>query len=128
MTRMPESGGDDVRKVLFLTGTRADFGKLKALMLQVDNAPEFECRVFATGMHTMRHYGNTLIEIERCGFEHIFQFMNQTEHTGSDMDIVYTSKVAFGASNDGPMSWVKTTSAWQVEALIHFVESERTRT
>ena len=31
---------------------------------------------------------------------------------------------AASASNDGPMSWVKTTSAWHVEASIHFVESD----
>ena len=44
------------RRILFLTGTRADFGKLKPLMHVVDAHPDFECQIFVTGMHMMRRY------------------------------------------------------------------------
>jgi UDP-N-acetylglucosamine 2-epimerase (hydrolysing) len=57
------------RKIAFLTGTRADFGKLKSLIeisrIQVD----FEVHVFVTGMHLLKEYGYTLIEVEKCGYE-----------------------------------------------------------
>ena len=56
---------DIPRKVLFLTGTRADFGKLKPLIWLVDKSDDFHCIVFVTGMHTLELYGLTLTEVER---------------------------------------------------------------
>ncbi|KPJ92214.1 MAG: UDP-N-acetylglucosamine 2-epimerase [Gammaproteobacteria bacterium SG8_11] len=82
-----------MKKILFLTGTRADFGKLKPLMLRVDNDPELECHIFATGMHTLKRYGYTLKEIEKCGFKNIFQYMNQMVHTSIDMDLALAATI-----------------------------------
>ncbi|MFP3939044.1 MAG: UDP-N-acetylglucosamine 2-epimerase [Acidobacteriota bacterium] len=65
------------RKILFVTGTRADFGKLKPLLRAVDGARDFECHVFATGMHTLPRYGETVHEIEKAGFRHVETFPNQ---------------------------------------------------
>ncbi len=69
----------DRRKVLFVTGTRADFGKLKPLLRAVDGARELECHVFATGMHTLARYGETVHEIEKAGFRRVETFPNQTD-------------------------------------------------
>ena len=76
------------KKVLFITGTRADFGKLKPLMLEVERAPEFECHIFATGMHTLSRYGFTYDEIRKSGFKRIFLYMNQVPAGGAEMDLV----------------------------------------
>jgi UDP-N-acetylglucosamine 2-epimerase (hydrolysing) len=65
------------KKILFLTSTRADFGKLKSLMHALDADPGFEVHVFITGMHILPKYGNTGIEVEKCGFKNIFKFINQ---------------------------------------------------
>ena len=42
-----------MKKILFLTGTRADYGKLKSLMKRVETDSNFELHVFVTGMHML---------------------------------------------------------------------------
>ena len=39
-----------MKKILFLTGTRADFGKIKSLISTLENNQEFEVFVFVTGI------------------------------------------------------------------------------
>jgi UDP-N-acetylglucosamine 2-epimerase (hydrolysing) len=58
------------RKILFLTGTRADFGKLKSLVRIIDESTNFEAGIFITGMHTLKRYGYTVDEIFRSLEEH----------------------------------------------------------
>ena len=58
------------KKLLFLTGTRADFGKLKSLIHSVEATTEFEAAVFITGMHTLTRYGYTVDEVYRSLSEH----------------------------------------------------------
>ncbi|UPU36497.1 UDP-N-acetylglucosamine 2-epimerase [Geomonas paludis] len=72
------------RKVLFLTGTRADFGKLKSLMHALDREEGFEVHVFVTGMHVLPKYGNTGDEVEKAGFQRIFKFINQKSNDSMD--------------------------------------------
>ena len=79
------------RKVLFLTGTRADFGKMKPLMLAVENHKNFECQIFITGMHTLQRYGYTAKEVIDVGFERIYTFMNQ--HIGDRMEMILASTI-----------------------------------
>ena len=50
-----------MKTILFLTGTRADFGKLKPLMNAIEDSKEYECHIFATGMHTLSRYGYTVV-------------------------------------------------------------------
>ena len=54
-----------MKRVLFITGTRADFGKLKSLIKVLDDHPDFEVSIFVTGMHMQRLYGSTFLEVER---------------------------------------------------------------
>ncbi len=58
------------RKILFITGTRADFGKLKPLIQSVDASTSFDVGIFITGMHTLSRYGYTLDEVYRVLPEH----------------------------------------------------------
>jgi UDP-N-acetylglucosamine 2-epimerase (hydrolysing) len=81
----------DVRKILFVTGTRADFGKLKPLMSCVNESPEFACQVFATGMHMLARYGSTINEIRKAGFGEIFPFLNQVD--GDDMEVTLANTI-----------------------------------
>ena len=78
------------KKILFLTGTRADFGKIKSLISILDNDPEFEVFVFVTGMHLQAVYGLTLIEIERCDFKNVHTFENSTHETTMDLTLAKT--------------------------------------
>ena len=84
------------RRIVFLTGTRADFGKMKPLIDKVDNSSLFECYVFVTGMHTLSRYGSTFREVEKQGYKNIFIYMNQTNIT--EMDIILANTIV-GFSN-----------------------------
>lgn len=79
-----------MKKILFLTGTRADFGKIKSLISILDEDPGFEVFVFVTGMHLLEEYGYTVLEIERCNFKNIHTFENHTHETTMDLTLAKT--------------------------------------
>ncbi|MDQ6472090.1 UDP-N-acetylglucosamine 2-epimerase [Flavobacterium sp. LHD-80] len=81
---------NSTKKILFLTGTRADFGKIKSLISILESQPEFEVFVFVTGMHLQEIYGYTLIEIERCNFKNVITFKNHTHETTMDLTLAKT--------------------------------------
>jgi UDP-N-acetylglucosamine 2-epimerase (hydrolysing) len=64
------------KKIVFLTGTRADFGKLKSLIKITQESELFEVYIFATGMHMNMMYGLTSDEIYKAGFHNIYPFVN----------------------------------------------------
>lgn len=78
------------KKIVFLTGTRADFGKIKSLIQTLEEQQDFEAFVFVTGMHLQEIYGYTLIEIERCNFKNVFTFENHTHETTMDLTLAKT--------------------------------------
>ena len=79
-----------MNKILFLTGTRADFGKIKSLIQILEKQQELEVFVFVTGMHLQKEYGYTLIEIERCNFRNVYTFENHTHETTMDLTLAKT--------------------------------------
>lgn len=78
------------KSILFLTGTRADFGKLKSLIRAVDGDPAFDCVVFATGMHLLPKYGMTVNEIIKENFKKVFTYQNQNESQRMDLILANT--------------------------------------
>ncbi|MDA3946051.1 MAG: UDP-N-acetylglucosamine 2-epimerase, partial [Helicobacteraceae bacterium] len=64
------------RRIVFLTGTRADFGKLKSLITISQQSEQFDVHIFATGMHMSKKYGKTVNEIYKSGFKNIYQYIN----------------------------------------------------
>ncbi len=64
------------KKIVFLTGTRADFGKLKSLLKITQNHSNFDVQIFATGMHLDEKYGSTVNEIYKSGFKNVFEYKN----------------------------------------------------
>lgn len=56
------------RKICIITGTRAEFGLLRWLMQEVQNEPNLELQVIATGMHLSPEFGLTYLEVEQAGF------------------------------------------------------------
>ena len=81
------------RKILFLTGTRADFGKLKPLIRKVEESDGYDAYIFATGMHMLSRYGSTVNEIYKEGFSRIFPYVNQDGAVNSQMDLVLANTV-----------------------------------
>lgn len=78
------------KKIVFLTGTRADFGKLKSLIEITRKDELFEVHIFVTGMHMLKEYGYTLIEVEKCGYSNIHTFVNHTHETTMDLSLAKT--------------------------------------
>ena len=72
------------KKIVFVTGTRADFGKLKSLMKAIQDDASFELHVFVTGMHMLAKYGYTCEEVEKADFKNIHKFINQNVSDGMD--------------------------------------------
>ena len=85
-----------MKKIVFLTGTRADYGKIKSLMKVLQNDEEFEVSVFITGMHMMSRYGSTYKEIEKDGFTNIYKYVNQKAEAPMDITL---SNTIIGFSN-----------------------------
>jgi UDP-N-acetylglucosamine 2-epimerase (hydrolysing) len=84
------------RKIIFLTGTRADFGKLKALMLQLDADQLFDVHVFVTGMHMLSKYGYTCTEVEAINLKNIYKYINQSSNDSMDQIL---AKTIYGLSD-----------------------------
>lgn len=57
-----------MRKICFVTGTRAEYGLLSRLMRLVKKDKDLQLQVIATNMHLMPEYGETYKEIEKDGF------------------------------------------------------------
>lgn len=79
-----------MKKIVFLTGTRADFGKIKSLLQILQNSEEFEPYIFVTGMHLQHEYGFTLIEVQKTGFKNIYAFENYTDEATMDLTLAKT--------------------------------------
>ncbi|MCH2108620.1 MAG: UDP-N-acetylglucosamine 2-epimerase [Polyangiaceae bacterium] len=85
-----------MKKVLFLTGTRADFGKLKSLIKILDEDGLYDIHLFTTGMHMLRKYGYTTNEVEKLGIGQVYKYINQNEN--DSMEVVL-SKTILGLSD-----------------------------
>ncbi|EDC3492597.1 UDP-N-acetylglucosamine 2-epimerase (hydrolyzing) [Campylobacter jejuni] len=73
-----------MKKIVFVSGTRADFSKIKSLMMKVENSNEFELFIFVTGMHMSKKFGSTYMEIEKCGFKNIYKYINHDKYYQMD--------------------------------------------
>ena len=83
------------KRLLFVTGTRADYGKLEPLAVAAQQAG-FVISFFITGMHMMRRYGETRLEVKRFPNAEFFEFVNQREGDAQDFIL---SKTLLGFSD-----------------------------
>ncbi len=83
------------KKLLFITGTRADFGKIEPLALAAQ-AAGFHIGFFITGMHMMARYGATKVEVKRFKNADFFEFVNQK--SGDSQELVL-AKTILGLSD-----------------------------
>ena len=88
---MTDSQQNMKKKIVFLSGTRADFGKLKSLIEILRHNKMFEVHIFVTGMHMDKKYGYTVHEIEKCGYNNIYKFINSDD--GAFMDITLSRTI-----------------------------------
>ena len=64
------------KKILFITATRAEFGKIKTLINILKNSKNFKPYIFITGVHTLKKFGSTYKEILNEKYENIKIFKN----------------------------------------------------
>lgn len=57
------------RKVLYVSGTRADFGLMRSTLLRAARHPGLEVSVCVTGAHLMPAHGMTVHEVESSGLQ-----------------------------------------------------------
>lgn len=55
-----------MKKILYISGTRADYGLMRNLLFDIKRV--FRLEIIATGMHLMPEFGKTVKEIEKDGF------------------------------------------------------------
>jgi GDP/UDP-N,N'-diacetylbacillosamine 2-epimerase (hydrolysing) len=58
-----------VRKICFVTGTRADFGLMLHTLQLLNARSDIELSIVITGMHTAPRYAETLLEVKAAGFK-----------------------------------------------------------
>ena len=84
-----------VKKIVFLTSTRADYGKIKSIISIIQKNKNFLTKVFVTGMHNLNFYGNTSYLIKKDKIKNIFIYRNQKKNDSMDKII---SKTIYGFS------------------------------
>lgn len=80
----------ETKRIMFVTGTRADFGKLEPLIQVAQNAG-YAVGIWVTGMHMLDRYGLTKMEVHRTPGVLVHEFLNQRE--GDPYDLVLAKTV-----------------------------------
>jgi len=78
------------KKIVFLSGTRADYGKLRPLIKAASDDERYDVHVFVTGMHMLEKYGGTAREVLKDVWN-VYLYNNQA--FGSRMDIVLSNTI-----------------------------------
>ena len=85
------------KRVLFITGTRADYGKIKSLMKRMDVSAEYEVYVYVSGMHLLAKYGSTYKEVLKDKYQNVHVAFGQqyTQNMSYNMGNVLMSLSAY---------------------------------
>jgi len=82
------------KKVIFLTGTRADYGKLKPLITATKKNKKFQPIIIITGMHLIKKYGSTYKQIEK-DFRDIKIYKIKNHSKEDSMDAILSRSVKY---------------------------------
>ena len=58
----------------------------------MNNCDQFEVGIFVTGMHMLRKYGYTCLEVERVNSNSVYKYINQNQE--DSMDIVLAKTIS----------------------------------
>lgn len=58
------------RKILYITGTRADYGLMRSVLRRIHEHPALSLDLVVTGMHLMDEFGYTVDEIHKDGYSY----------------------------------------------------------
>ena len=57
------------RKILYISGTRADYGLMEEVLFAIKKHPKLEIELIVAGMHLMPEFGKTIDEIKKDDFK-----------------------------------------------------------
>lgn len=57
------------RKILYITGSRADYGLMQSVLKKIDEHESLDLELLVTGMHIMKEFGMTINEIKKDNFK-----------------------------------------------------------
>jgi len=79
--------------ITFVTGTRADYGKIKSLLRILKNDEKYLVNVIVTGMHLLPKYGGTAAEIltDELGIIHLLP--NQNSEQAMEISLARTIEI-----------------------------------
>ena len=81
------------KHILFVTATRAEFGKIKNTIFYLNKSRKYKVTIIVTGMHMMGKYGSTYLEVKNFFPKNkIIYFKNQTENQSQDIALSNTIK------------------------------------
>ena len=80
-----------MKTITFITGTRADYGKIKSLVLELQKNKKFKTHLIITGMHNIKKYGYTIDEINKDKIKNCYSFNNQSKN--ATMDLVLANSI-----------------------------------
>lgn len=85
------------KRVLFITGTRADYGKIKSLMKMMEQSEDYEEFIYVSGMHLLSKYGSTYREVLKDGYKNVYVAFGQphTDNMSYNLGGVLTSLSAY---------------------------------
>ena len=66
-----------MKKLLFITGTRADYGKIKSLLKKVEEDQNLELNIFVSGMHLVEKLGSTYREVLKDEYKNVYVDFSQ---------------------------------------------------
>jgi len=82
------------KKIIFLTGTRADYGKLKPLIIATKRNKKFQPIIIITGMHLIKKYGLTYKQIEK-DFRDLKIYKIKNHYKENSMDGILSKSVKY---------------------------------
>ena len=80
------------KKIIFVTSTRADFGKLKSLIKITKKRKDFKVYIVVTGMHMIGKFGNTYREVLKVFKKNVIKFKNQSLNDRLELILTKTTK------------------------------------
>jgi GDP/UDP-N,N'-diacetylbacillosamine 2-epimerase (hydrolysing) len=85
-TRTQATGGP--RRIAYLSGTRADFGLMRATLLKIAATPGLALEVIVTGQHLSAAHGHTVDEIRASGLAIAAEIaLDMSTRTGASMSL-----------------------------------------
>lgn len=87
------------KRILFITGTRADYGKIKSLMKTMDRSDRYEVYIYVSGMHLLSQYGSTYREVLKDRYENVHVAFGQqhTDDMSYNLGVVMTNLAPYTA-------------------------------